>query len=135
MRVRVSAMSANIKSRELGNGSADEAVQLFVNHPWEQEILEMRSLEVRQADSTISPNMTFTALPAHLIVEAQAADRFNVEVCLPRPKKFLGLISRVEFYTYHDINRTKVSEMIREFCGDVLESKHSYFLRSRGASA
>ena len=127
MQVRVSAMSADIKSRELGSGGPDEAVRLFLNHPWKQELLQMHSMETQHAKSIISPDMTFTALPGHLVIAAESADRFNVEVCLPRPKKILGLISRVRFYTFQNISRERACSMIREFCGDVLEHKHSYF--------
>jgi hypothetical protein len=127
MQVRVSAMSADIKSRELGSGGPNEAVRLFLNHPWEQELLQMHSMETQQANTIISPDMTFTALPAHLVVAAEGSGYFNVEVCLPRPKKLLGFISRVRFYTFKNIPRERVSNMIREFCGDLLEHKHSYF--------
>ena len=133
MQVRITAMSADIKSRELGVGGPDEAVRLFHKHPWEQELLQMRSMETKQANLSVSPDMTFTALPGHLVVTAETVDRFNVEVCLPRPKKFLGLFSRVRFYVFKNVSRERVSNMIHEFCGDLLEHKHSYFSGKKNA--
>jgi hypothetical protein len=126
-------MSADIKSRELGGGGPDEAIRLFLNHPWEQELLQLCSMEKQRANLTVSPDMTFTALPSHLVVTAETADRFNVEVCLPRPKKFLGLFSRLRFYTFKNVSRERVSSMIREFCGDLLDQKHSYFSGQQNA--
>jgi len=128
-------MSSDIKSKELGTRGPDEAVRIFLHYPWQEALIQLRSLETLQANLTVSPDMTFTALPGHLIAAAETADRFNIEVCLPRPTKFLGLVSRVRFYTYRNISRQKASEMIREFCGDLLEHKHSYFSEQQRAQA
>lgn len=91
----------------------------------------MRELESGNADVVVSPDLTFTALPAHLIVQAIDLRRFDVEVCLPRARKLLGVFSFGKFYTYQGVSPDRVSEMLRQFCGDDLEQKHRYFAQQR----
>jgi hypothetical protein len=67
---------------ELGNSNAAAAVAIFRNHLWRQELDRCDPLEPNDLDPA-SPDLTFTALPSHMIVTAETADAFNVEVCLP----------------------------------------------------
>jgi len=129
MHVRITALSADIKHLELSNGDADEAVRQLSAFPWVEALNYMKELEAAKAADIISPEMTFTALPAHMTVQAEETLRFNVEVCLPPLKKLLGVFSwpPARFYIFKDVARDRVAEMVRQFCVDDLESKHDYF--------
>ena len=94
-------------------------------HPT-RALAEADAAEDRQ-ESTMSPDLTFTALPAHLIASAISPERFGVEVCLPKLQKLFGVIARAKFYTFENLNPDSVAGMIHAFCSDSLEYKHSFF--------
>jgi hypothetical protein len=126
MKVRVASSSADLQSSELGTVEADEAVRLFSTHPWQSELDRANQLEA-SGENCADPDMTFTALPAHLIVSAVATDQFNVEVCLPAQQKFLGIFSRSKFYQFNSVSQVKAVELVRGFCMDLLEQRHAFF--------
>jgi hypothetical protein len=128
MRVRMTAMAADLEVTELGNGDGDEAAERFSTFPWVEALRYMQKLEAGKARHIVSPDITFTALPAHVIVQTEDAQRFNVEVCLPPLKKLFGHWDwPAKFYTFEAVSRNKVAQMLRQFCTDDLERKHRYF--------
>ena len=132
----MTAMSSDIKLTDLGEGEAEEAVERFSTFPWAEALRYMQKLETENARDVISPEITFTALPAHMIVQAEDAQRFNVEVCLPRLKKLLGLFDwPAKFYTFNSASSDKVSQMLRHFCTDDLERRHRYFAQLKETPA
>jgi hypothetical protein len=137
MKVRVTAFSAGMEALELGTVEGEEAVRLFNAHKWQAELDRAEDMEARGENCT-DPDMTFTALSAHLVASASAPNRFNVEVCLPRPAKLLGIFNRSKFYEFKSIQEGKVAELIRIFCTDLLDHKHALFeaqIRATDAAA
>jgi hypothetical protein len=135
MNVRITALSADIKHLELSNGDADEAVRQLSTFPWVEALNYMAQLEAAKVRDIISPEMTFTALPAHMTVQADKTFSFNVEVCLPPLKKLFGLFSGpAKFYIFKDVATDRVAQMIRQFCADDLERKHHYFAQLQANS-
>jgi len=126
MQVRVTAMSADLSSTELGLVDADTAVALFESHPWPAELARADALDASQVN-VCDPDMTFTALPAHLVVSAATLDTFNIEVCLPRLDRLLGIFARSRFFHFKAVPRQAVPALIRGFCTDALEQRHSFF--------
>src|SRR5262245_60884554 len=88
--MRATATSPDVSITELGDVGADQATRLFREHPWAAEIERAEMLGARGPGS-VSPDLTFTDLPAHMIVSGEKPDRFNVEISLPRERKVLGL--------------------------------------------
>ncbi len=126
MKVQVSASSADLKFIELGTVEGAEAERLFTAHGWQAELDRAAELDARHEDC-VDPDMTFTALPAHLIVSAAAPNQFNVEVCLPHQKKLFGLFKRSKFYEFKSISMARAAELIQAFCRDVPEQKHAFY--------
>jgi hypothetical protein len=124
MIVRVTAMSQTFDVVELGLLSAEQAISMFTGRDWAKDLTEADALEADGTDCA-TPDMTLTALPSHMIIEAVAPQSFNVEICIPREKRFLGFIRRVKFYTFRDVPPGLVQTLIEIFCGDFVPLKHA----------
>lgn len=130
MRVRVTAMEPDFTLAELGLVEGDAAVSIFRNHNWAERLTGAVAADEWQ-ESVATPDLTFTALPAHLVVSAVTPAEFDVEVCLPDPQKLFGIFSRAKFFVFEKQGHDAVAAMIRTFCDDNLEYKHSFFRNSR----
>jgi len=66
-----------------------------------------------------------------MIVAGERPDAFNVEICLPRERKILGIYRGAEFYRFNAISRGKVDELIRGFLQRSLAARHASIQAAR----
>lgn len=123
MRVRCSAMSPDISIRELGSVSVDEALEIFRRHPWSEELAEADQREQRLQDRT-NPEIVFTAPSSHMIVRATSDGVFEVEVCLPRLRRLLGLFRWSKFCLFSELAGEAVEELIPAYFQVSLARRH-----------
>jgi hypothetical protein len=124
LQVRVTTMSADFITTEIGTVEPEAAVRFFNNHSWQKELELFDNAIHNHSSEYCDPDMTLTALPSHFIAFIKDEDRFDVEVCLPRYAKLFGIFKRVKFYEFRSISKRKVEELIRIFCMDMLDQKH-----------
>jgi hypothetical protein len=127
MLVRVIATSSDLASTDLGEAQGTEAVAMFRRHPWRDECVLRDRREAAGKDG-FAPSLKFEALPWHMSVAAADTEAtFDVDVCLPRSWKVLGLFAFPKFYRFSAVSASSATEMISVFCGDHLGTKHSWF--------
>lgn len=126
MTVRASRLSVDFECVELGQVSGAEAVALFRQRPWAQELAVADERETAGRDC-VTPDLTLTAPPEHMTVEAMTDSTFNVEVCLRHQKRLFGLIPRAKFYILVGVDSASVEQMISLFCSDSSAMKHPFF--------
>jgi len=120
-------MSSDAQLSEVANvDSPKAAVEQFLSYDWSPAFKKWDEL---YADGAVcgAPDLTFSALPSHLIAAATSEEEFDVEVCLPRERKLFGLFTPAKFYTFKHVSRARAGEMIATFCEEDLARKHSYF--------
>ncbi len=130
-RVNVMAMSADFTTVKRECADLEEAVRLFETHDWQREVDHVEP-EWRRVGCAATPDMTFSTTYGHLVAAAQSAERFDVEVCLPRLKPRFGRFSGNKFYTLSAVPHAQIGDMVRAFCADQLEERHAYFSDYRG---
>ena len=60
-----------------------------------------------------------------MIIAGEKANRFNVEICLPRERKLLGIFGGVKFHEFREIASRQVEELIRSFFQESLVARHA----------
>ena len=112
--VKVSLMSGDGRLAELGEVKPSEAVGMFLSHPWQTEV--RRAGEIDAEGAALGwPEMIFTSPSGHLIATATAADRFDVEVCVPRKGRLVALLLGDKSRAMRSIPAAHVGEVIRIF--------------------
>jgi hypothetical protein len=121
--------------RELGHFAYDEARAAFESFPWDAEITRAEELDAA-GESIVGPDMTFTTLPYHFNVSPSVgASGFDVELCVPRQVKVLGLFSftLTKFFTYAAVSRAEVDQLLSAFLRLPLEQQMAYFAKIQNA--
>ena len=125
-RARATFMNPDFSISELGEVDADAALATFDSIQWIEALENTRSLAER-GEASADPDITFTIEKVHLAAAAKAPDLFNIEVCVPRVRRLLGLFSGVKFYQVRELDRARVGQAIRTFMTQPHEVQHALF--------
>ncbi|WP_435009589.1 hypothetical protein P12x_000847 [Tundrisphaera lichenicola] len=98
---------------------AEEALVVFDNFPWDYHRKEYAT-RVRLSVEGDPPWICYNAASSHIIITAtEEQDSFDVELCVPSDKKFLGIIKYHKFYSFKCRKMHRIKAMISCFFEDL----------------
>jgi hypothetical protein len=126
---------ADIEVRSLGDYGLDEALIAFDSFPWSDEVARAERLEA-DGQVCVSPDMTFFVAPYHLTVTVKALSQgLDVELCVPKQGKFLGLLSTrtTKFFEFKKVSRPQFEELLRAFFSVPIDEQFEFYSKVKNA--
>lgn len=131
---KLSVMHPDLSTSDLGSGGCDSALDAFGSFPWEEELRQAQTLD-QQGKDCVDPEITLTVGGLHLTVAGTESNAFRIEVCVPRPRRLLGLIGGVETYRLAGLDAAAAEDAIRSFMSEPHDLQHSRFSRLAASPA
>lgn len=123
---RATFMNPDFTVTELGQVDSNSAIEQFRSYDWSGAVREVRGHD-EGGDAGADPAITLTLEKVHLTVATRDAISFDIEACVHKPRKYLGLFSGVQFYEFGAVSSDTASEAIRSFLADSPDLQHAVF--------
>ena len=130
---KASAMLPDITLQPLGELDLAGAQQAFDRFPWEKYL--RRAEEMGAAgENCVNPDITFRIDHCHIITTiCDNGTEFDIEVCVPRERGFLGKLLGPKFYSAKDVTSAKCKDALKIFFTRSASEQRSYFTELRVA--
>ena len=122
---------ANCSNIDLGPCDLEKALVEFDQAPWKQELINFEKLDGTRP-IPCWPDLTFRIGSYHIgyMLEPDAT-RFRVEVCMPRPRKILGIFRGTKFFEFKNVETSRAREYLRKFYTLTYSEQHEYYAQQK----